>query len=221
MTPTDIGEQGAPGAQERTSGIDRTAAEAQDEPLRVEALQTKTTALAHADARTLDASQSALWQVQVEGDAQVSASLVGAVTAQGSANLSRGVAGAVISEGDSSVSKGGAGLIIARRMDVDKGGAMALVANEAEVRKGYVGLLLARDARISEDSRVIFDWKGALILAAVLAGGLGLVALAIFLVGRGLLSGVRRLPDRLPQLADRARRQLPGMMRAAIRSMRD
>ena len=196
------------------------AAPPTDEALKVEALQTNMTALASAEAGTLSATQSALGNVSVAGAADVATSIVGVVSSKGEAAVRQGFSGAVLAEGDATITQGGGGLIIAKKMDIDSGGGVALVASEAELKKSYVGLLLARKATFSEDSRVLFDWKAALILTAVLIGGVGIIALVIFLVGRSIAARVRHLTDRLPHMPQLPHVEIPDWVRTVARMRR-
>jgi hypothetical protein len=70
------------------------------------------------------------------------------------------------------------------------------------VSQSRVVVLLSRKTTLSEDSRVIFDWKAALILAAVLAGFAGIAALLGFLLVRKGVRTARDLSSRLPHLPD-------------------
>ena len=141
-------------------------------------------AIATAKTGSLDATGCAVGLAQVDGDANICLSAAPIVSAKGDATFRQAYASAFISGGDVSISQGGAPLIIGREITIDTGGAAALVASDVKVRRGWIGLLFARHADVSEDSRVLLDTKGALILAAVLLGGFGLVAVALYLSAR-------------------------------------
>ncbi|MEI7815069.1 MAG: hypothetical protein WCJ13_09790, partial [Coriobacteriia bacterium] len=64
---------------------------------------------------------------------------------------------------------------------------------ESAVTNGFVGVLLTPQANIAEDSRVLIGTKAALIIAAALLGGFGLVAVVMAL-------GVRRVMSWRPQI---------------------
>ncbi|HEX9092380.1 MAG TPA: hypothetical protein VF902_00205 [Coriobacteriia bacterium] len=189
-------------------------------PLKVEALQTSMTALGSAEAGTLHSTQSALGNVSVGGDADVSTSVVGMVSAKGTAVVRQGFSAAVMSEGDATITQGGGGLIIAKKIGIDSGGGLAMVAGEADVKKSYVGLLLARKTTLSEDSRVLFDWKAALILAVVLLGGVGIVVLVLFLIGRAIVGRLHRIADHLPHMPQLPHMDIPGWVRTIARMRR-
>jgi hypothetical protein len=171
------------------------------EPL-VGNLTTSMTALGTAEAGTLSAKQSAIGSASVSGDADVSGSVVGMLSARGSAKLDRGCAGAVMAEGDVAVSRSGAGLIMGKRVDVEQGGGCVMIGSETEVRRGWVGLLLTRKATLSEDSRVLFDWKAALILAAVMLGLFGVILVIAFMLARRAMHMTSELRSRLPHLPE-------------------
>lgn len=189
---TDVKDMGTAGLAEEP--------EAQ-EPL-VETLTTSMTALGTAEAGTLSATQSAIGSATVSGDADVSASAVGMLSAKGSAGLKMGAAGAVIAEKDATVSQGGAALVIGDKVTMERSLGGAVVAGEADVRHGTVVLLLSRKTTMSEDSRVLFDWKAALILAAVVLGFAGIAAVLGFMLVRKGAQAAQRLSTKLPHLPE-------------------
>jgi hypothetical protein len=67
-----------------------------------------------------------------------------------------------------------------KSVSIDSGGAMAMVAGDAKVSRGWIGVLLAKDAELSDDTRVMVTTKMALIIAAALLGGFGLIALGVY-----------------------------------------
>lgn len=181
-----------------TVAVDEPAIQA---PL-VENLTTSMTALGTAEAGMLSATRSAIGNASVGGDADVSGSLVGMLSSKGSAKLDRGCAGAVMAEGDVAVSRSGAGLIMGKRVDVEQSGGCVMIGSETEVRRGWVGLLITRKATLSEDSRVLFDWKAALILAAVMLGLFGVVLVIAFMLARRAMRMTSELRSRLPHLPE-------------------
>lgn len=138
------------------------------------------------------AQGSAIASASVAGDAEISASAIGAVSADTVA-MRQAAATVMVVSGDVAVSQGGAALIVARQVEVETGGACCVVASEATVARSWVGFMAARNATISDDSRVIIDTRAGLIIGAFLFGGLGLLAVATFL-------GARRIADRMPRM---------------------
>jgi len=171
-------------------------------PLTIDAMQTSMTALGSVDTGSLSATQSAIGSANVGADADVSMSAVGVLSAKGGATVKQGVAASVMAEGDATVSQGGAGVVIGDKVTLERSFGGALLANDADVRQSRVVVLLSRSTTLSEDSRVIFDWKAALILAAVLAGFAGIAALLGFLLVRKGVRTARELSSRLPHLPE-------------------
>jgi hypothetical protein len=91
------------------------------------------------------------------------------------------------------ITQAGAPLIIGKQLNVEQGGALVMLTGESTVTNGFVGVLLSPKATISEESRVLISTKAALIIAAALLGGFGLVALVMVL-------GVRRVMTWRPQI---------------------
>jgi len=158
----------------------------------VEMMEASMTAIGTVSTEEFEGTQCAIGSAAVEGDASISASAVGLLTA-GSVGLHQAGAAVIVVDGDAAIEQGGAQLIVAQRVDMENAGALVMVAGEASVARGWVGLMAARNATISDDSRVIIDGRAALIIGGLLFGGLGLVALAIFL-------GARRMASRIPHL---------------------
>ena len=165
---------------------DETAAE----PVLVDALETSMTALASVETGTLTATQSAIGSADVSGDAEFSTSAVGMLSAKGDAAMRQGLACALMAERDVSLTQAAAGVVVGEKVTMDHSFSGALVSSETEVRQSRVVLLLSRSTTVAEGSRVIFDWKAALILAAVLAGFAGIAAaLGFLLVRKGVSDG--------------------------------
>jgi hypothetical protein len=149
-----------------------------------------------------EAERSAFGSMEVAGDANLLNSAVGMLAAKGPVKLKRGVACSIMTEGDVTVTKGGAGLIIGRNVNVDRGGIGVMVGTETTVQRSWIGLLLARKAELSDDSRVLFDWKAALILSAVLLGIFGVVMVVVLLLVRRAMRTAAELRSRLPHLPE-------------------
>jgi hypothetical protein len=147
----------------------------------------------------LTATQSAIGNATVTGDASVSASAVGSVSAK-AASIRQSFAGAVMSEGDATVSQSATPLIMAQRVDVQSGAACVVVGDEVTTQRSWVGLVASRHTTLNDGSRVIIDWKGALILAAVMLGAAGIMVLILWLVGRRVARAASHLSARLPHL---------------------
>jgi hypothetical protein len=148
------------------------------------------------------ANQCAVGSMEVAGDAVLMQSAVGMLSTKGGATLERGCACAVMAEGDVTVTQGASGLIIGRRVEAERSGSCVMIGSETEVRRGWVGLLLARKTTLSEDSRVLFDWKAALILAAVMLGIFGVVLVIAFVLARRAMRTASELRARLPHLPE-------------------
>jgi len=143
-------------------------------------------AIATARTTTLTATGSALGLAQVDGDAEVSLSAVPFLVSRGDATFRQAYASAFIAGGDIAVSQGGAPLIVGKKVTIDSGGGAVLLAGKARVSRGWIGLLFAKDAEISDDSRVVLTTRGALIVAAALLGGFGLIAIGVYCGARKL-----------------------------------
>jgi hypothetical protein len=163
-------------------------------------LDASMSAIASARTTTLSATGSAVGFATVEGDAETRLSWVGVVAAKGTASVHQSYASAVIAGSEVGVSQGGAPLVIGRTVTFDQGGSVVALATEANVRRGFIGVLLAGRADLADDTKVLMTGRALLVIAAVLLGGFGLVALAA-LYGANRLSHWR--PDiSLPELPD-------------------
>jgi hypothetical protein len=158
----------------------------------VEIMEASMTAIGTVSTEEFEGTQCAIGSAAVEGDASISASAIGIMSA-GSVGLHQAGACVIVVDGDAAIEQGGAQLIVAQRVDMENAGACIMVSGEANVARSWVGLMAARNATISDDSRVIIDGRAALIIGGLLFGGLGLVALAVFL-------GARRMAARIPHL---------------------
>jgi hypothetical protein len=165
---------------EKTMGVAEDIEAPAAGPLMIDAMQTSMTALGSVETGSLSVTQSAIGSANVGADADVSMSAVGVLSAKGGATVKQGAAASVMAEGDATVSQGAAGVVIGDRVTLER----------------------SRNTTLSEDSRVVFDWKAALILAAVLAGFAGIAALLGFLLVRKGIRTARELSSRLPHLPE-------------------
>jgi len=136
---------------------------------------------------------SAIALATVEGDAEVNTSMVPLLIAKGDARFHQAYASAFIAGGSVDVRQGGSPIIVGKELSVEQGGGVVMLASEAQVGHSVVGLLVSPNATISDDSRVLLSTKAALIIAAALLGGFGIVAIAMLL-------GVRRVMQWRPQI---------------------
>jgi hypothetical protein len=164
----------------------------------------------------LSATQSAIGSATVSGDASVSACAVGSISARAAA-IKQSFSGAVMTEGDASVTQSATPLIMAQRVDMSSGASCMIVGDQVTARHSWVGLVASRQTTLSEDSRVIIDWKGALILTAVMLGVAGVVVLLVWLVGRRVARAASHLSARLPHLPTLADMPAPIRFVAGLR----
>ena len=150
----------------------------------VDSLTASTSAIGAATVGELDASTSLIGGISASGDVEIAASAVGIIAAKQNVDFRQGWVNNVFSAGNVSVSQGGNGFMLGRSATLENAGSVAVVAGDAKVNRGWIGLLLAGKTEVSEDSHVIIGTKAALIIAAALLGGLGLVAIAL-LYGSG------------------------------------
>jgi hypothetical protein len=160
-------------------GSEELIDESECDVVEVDVLEAKAAALASVSTVELSAKGSAIGKASVEGDAEVSNSVVGMVNA-GSVGLYRGAALVMVGDGESAIEQGFAEVVVSRAVGLNKSGAGVVVAGDASVARSWVGVMAARNAVLSGDSRVIIDMKAVLVLAAALLGGFGLIALAIY-----------------------------------------
>ena len=151
-------------------------------------VQANFSAIGSAIAGSLSATGSAIGVASVDGDATITASVTPAVLTRGDTTVQQSYVSAVIvgSGGNTKVHQAFAPLIVGKTMDLTQVGSAALVTGEADVKNSWVGIVLAPKATISDDSHVVISTKSALIIAAALLGGFGLVALVAVL-------GMRRM----------------------------
>lgn len=164
--------------------------------IEVDLLQASMTAIASADTGELDASKSAIASLTAHGDTYVSTSAIGMLDGV-NVEMHQSMAGAVIADANASVHSSAAPVVIARNVDLVSSGSAVTVASEVTAAGSWIGLMAARNATLSEDSRVILDWKGALIIGLCLMGGFGLLALAVWFAARRVIGALLDLRDNL------------------------
>lgn len=174
-------------------------------------VQANLSAMGTVTAGSLSATGSMIGAASVEGDTTITASVVPAVISRGDTTFQQSYASAVIVGGgaNTKIHQAAAPLIIGKTVDITQSGAAALVAGEADVARSWVGIVLAPRVSISEDSRVLISTKAALIIALALFGGMGLVALAITL-------GVRRVMSWRPTISIPGLDSLPALPNLAM-----
>jgi len=176
-----------PDAAEDEFGMD------DDDTIDVMTMSASMTALGSVNTEEFEATQCAIATALVEGDASVSASAIGALNAS-SAGIHQAVAGVMVVDGDVSIDQGGAGVIVAGSVGIEQGGVGTLIAGDATLARSWVGVMAARNATLSDDSRVIIDTRAALIIGGLLFGGLGLVAVAVYMAARRIATRIPHLP---------------------------
>jgi hypothetical protein len=122
-----------------------------------------------------------------------------------------------MAEGDAAVAQSATPLIMAQRVDMSSGASCMIVGDEVTTRHSWIGLVASRHTTLSEDSRVIIDWKGALILAAMMLGVAGVLVLLAWLVGRRVARAASHLSSRLPHLPHLADMPAPIRFVAGLR----
>lgn len=152
-----------------------------------DSVQANLSAIGKVRARSFSGTGSAIGVASVDGDATVTASMTPAVICRGDAMLQQSYVSAMIVSGggNTKVHQAASPLIVGKTVDLAQSAGGVVVTGSADVKSSWVGVVLSPKTVVSEDSRVIVSTKAALIIAAALFGGLGLVALAIAL-------GVRR-----------------------------
>lgn len=158
-----------------------------------ETAEANLSAVGVAKTEDLTAVGSAIGVVTAEGDAEVNTSMVPLFVAKGDASFHQAYASAFIAGGTVDVRQGGSPIIVGKQLSVEQGGGLVMLASEAQVSRGFVGLLVSPNATVSDDSRVLLSTKAALIIAAALLGGFGIIAVVMVL-------GVRRVMQWRPQI---------------------
>lgn len=183
----------------RITTTDDPGPDAAVEPVMVDSLNASRTALGSARTTSLTAAQSALGNVSVEGNATVSASVVGMLST-GDVTLRQSAAGAVMADGNAAVSQSFAPLIVGRRVETSGTVNCMTIAEESSATRSWIGLMAARNATLHEGSRVVIDWRAALILGLFMLGGFGIIAGVIWLAARRMIQAVSSLSANLPHL---------------------
>jgi hypothetical protein len=161
--------------------------------LDADSLQANLSAIASSQSGSLEVVGSAVGFANVSGDATLTASATPVVYAKGNVSVRQSYTSAVLAGGDMEITQAGAPIIVGKKIDVTQGGGCVLVSGESSVSNGFVGVLLTPKATISDDSKVLLSTRAAIIIAAALFGGLGLIALVMVL-------GVRRVMSWRPQI---------------------
>lgn len=173
-------------------------------------VQANLSAIGTVSATSLSATGSLIGVCAIDQDATITASMAPAVMTRGDLTFQQSYASAMIvgGGGETRVHQAAAPLIVGKTMDLTQTGACVLVTGEADVKSSWIGIVLSPKTNVSEDSHVLVSTTAALIIAAALFGGLGLVALAISL-------GVRRVMHWRPTIALPTMPQMPDV--AALR----
>lgn len=178
-------------------------------------VQATFSALAQVNATSLEATGSALAMTNVDGNATVTASAAPLIFSKGDTTIQQSYTSAVIAGGGSftRVRQSAAPLIVGKSMELEQVGAVALVTGEAKLKRSWTGIIVAPSVEISDDSRVLVDTKGALIIAAAILGGFGIIAAVM---GIAFNRTARRFRGRM-QLPGRLA-QLPGQLTSQLQS---
>lgn len=158
-----------------------------------EDLEANLSAVGYAKADSVTAIGSAIALANAEGDVDINTSAVPLVIAKGDAAFHQAYASAFIAGGTVDIRQAGAPIIVGKQLSVEQGGGVVMLASEADVHHGFVGLLVSPNATLSDDTRVLLSTKAALIVAAAILGGFGIVAVVMVL-------GVRRVMQWRPQI---------------------
>ncbi|HEY5541412.1 MAG TPA: hypothetical protein VIL41_08165 [Coriobacteriia bacterium] len=195
-----------PDAETPAAGEFRTAGPLAAVKLAGGDIQANFSAIGTVDATSLSATGSVIGVASIDGDATITASVTPALLTRGDTTVQQSYVSAVIvgGGGDTRVHQAFAPIIVGKTMDLTQAGGAVLVTGEADVKRSWVGIVIAPKATISEDSRVLISTKAALIIAAALFGGLGLVALAVTL-------GVRRVMSWRPSISLPSMPSLPDL----------
>ncbi len=168
------------------------------------ALEVSLSAIASAKTESLSATGSAIGIASTGGDVNLQLSALGLAAAKGSGSMRQSYASAFVASEQLALSQSAVPLGIARTITFEQSGALVSASAETTVRRGFIGILLSGRTDVAEDSKVLLDTRGALILAAALLGGFGLVAAAMFF-------GARRLSQWRPSISMPSMRDFPSL----------
>lgn len=157
-----------------------------------EDLQATFSAVGQVATGSLEATGSALGMTTVEGDATLTASAAPLVFSHGDATVQQSYASAVIAGGGAftRIRQSAAPVMVGKTMEIEQSAAVAMVTGDAKLKKSWVGIIVAPSVDVSDDSRVLIETRGALIIAASILGGFALMTLA-------MVFGFRRASNRL------------------------
>lgn len=159
-----------------------------------ESIEANLSAIGLAKTEDLTVVGSVVGIASTEGDTEINTSATPLVITKGDASFHQAYASAFIAGGCVDIRQGGSPIIVGKQLSVEQGGGLVMLASEAQVNRGFVGLLVSPNATVSDDSRVLLSTKAAIIIAAALLGGFGIVAVAMLL-------GVRRVMQWRPQIS--------------------
>ncbi|HET6352326.1 MAG TPA: hypothetical protein VFG89_09395 [Coriobacteriia bacterium] len=173
-------------------------------------LEASLSAIASAKAGSISATGSAVGMASSAGDFDAQLSVVVLGAAKGMGSVKQSYVSAFVASDGLAVSQSVVPLGVAKTIIFEQSGAIVVGAAETKVRGGFVGLLLSGHTDIADDSRVLMDTRAAIIVACALLGGLGLVALALYLSAKRLTAwrpaiSMPSLRD-LPKALERFRR---------------
>lgn len=149
-------------------------------------LKANLSAIGTATTTSLEANASAVALARVEGESTASMSAVALTYAKGDASMRQSYASAFVAAGEMSLSQSAAAASVARTISFEQSGSVATVASNITAQRSFIGILLAGRSEISDDSRILITGRALIVLAIVMLGGFGLVAVALAYAGRQL-----------------------------------
>lgn len=151
-------------------------------------------AFARASTSDLGMGASAIALAEVHGDAWARFSAVALAYAEGDITLSTSYTSAVVAGGVVEMKTSLAPVVAGKEVSLDTSWACIAAGGEVTVENSWVGIVISPDATIAENSRVLITPRVGLLIGAFLFGGLGLIALAIYV-------GARRLAEWRPSVS--------------------
>jgi hypothetical protein len=151
-------------------------------------------AFARASTSDLGVGASAIGLAEVHGDAWARFSAVALAYAEGDITLSTSYTSALVAGDVVEMRTSLAPLVAGKEVSLNSSAACIAAGGEVSVENGWVGIVISPRATIGEGSRVLITPRVGLLIGALLFGGLGLVALAIYL-------GARRLAEWRPTVS--------------------